>query len=75
MLRGVSNPREGSKMPVFLYGPRLVRSSLLYLRCSWKGYSANYLALREFYEVRGARMPPDEVSPVERAQANPETTK
>jgi hypothetical protein len=36
MVRGVSNPREGSKMLTFLFGPRLVCSSLLHLLSSWK---------------------------------------
>ena len=36
MLRGVSNPREGSKILMFLFGSRLVCSSLLHLRSSWK---------------------------------------
>ena len=51
MLRGVSNPREGSKIITFLYRPRLVCSSFLNLLCSWKDNSANYFALTEFYEV------------------------
>ena len=39
MVRGVSNPCEGSKMLTFLYRPRLVCSSLLHLLRSWKGCS------------------------------------
>jgi hypothetical protein len=35
MLRGVSNPREGSKNLFFLFRPRVVCSSLLHLRSSW----------------------------------------
>jgi hypothetical protein len=34
MVRGVSNPREGSEILTFLFGPRLVCSSLLHLRGS-----------------------------------------
>ncbi len=45
MVRGVSNPREGSKMLTFLYRPRLVCSSLIR---SWKVNFANYVALRTF---------------------------
>jgi hypothetical protein len=33
-VRGVSNPREGSKILTFLFRPRLVYSSLLHLRTS-----------------------------------------
>jgi hypothetical protein len=32
--KGVSNPREDSKILFFLFRPRLVRSSLLHLRSS-----------------------------------------
>ena len=49
--QGVSNPPEGSKILMFLFRPRLVCSSLLHLRCSWKECSANYFALMEFSEV------------------------
>ena len=45
MIRSVSNPREGSKMLTFLFRPRLVCSTLLDLRSSWKANSANYFAL------------------------------
>jgi hypothetical protein len=34
MIRGVSNPREGSKILSFLFRPRLVCNSLLHLRSS-----------------------------------------
>jgi len=34
MLRGVSDPREGSKILFFLFEPRQVCSSLLHLRSS-----------------------------------------
>ena len=51
MLRGVSNPREGSKILTFLFGPRLVCSSLLHLLSSWKVNTANYFALCAFSEV------------------------
>jgi hypothetical protein len=44
MLRGVSNPREGSKILTFLYRPRLECSS-------WKVNSMNF-ARTEFSEVR-----------------------
>jgi hypothetical protein len=42
MLRGVSNACEGSKILSFLYQPRLVCSSPLHLRTSWKVNSANF---------------------------------
>ena len=51
MLRGVSNPREASKILSFLLRPRLVCSSLLHLRRSGKVDSANYFALTAFLEV------------------------
>ena len=51
MVRGVSNPREGSKILTFLFRPRLVCSSLLHLRSSWKEDSANYFASTVFSEV------------------------
>jgi hypothetical protein len=35
----------------FLFGPRLVYSSLLHLRISWKVNCANF-RFTEFYEVR-----------------------
>jgi hypothetical protein len=50
LVRGVSSPREGSKILSFLYRPRLVCSSLLHLRSSWKVNSADF-AITEFYEV------------------------
>ena len=50
MLRGVSNPCEGSKIRTFLFRSRLVCSSLLHLRCSGKVDSPNYLALCAFSE-------------------------
>jgi hypothetical protein len=51
MSRGVSNPREGSKILTFLFQPRVVCSSLLHLRSSWKVNSANYFALCAFSDV------------------------
>ena len=51
MLRGVSNPREGSKILSVLFRPRLVCSSFLHLRSSWKGNSAKF-AVTEFSGVR-----------------------
>jgi hypothetical protein len=36
MLRGVSNPGEGSEILSFPFRPRLVCSSLLHLRSSWR---------------------------------------
>jgi hypothetical protein len=42
MVRGVSHPCEGSKMLSFLFRPRVVCSSLLYLRSSWKVNCANF---------------------------------
>jgi len=45
LVRGVSNPREGSKILTFLFRSRMVCSSLLR---SWKVNIANNSALREF---------------------------
>jgi len=42
MLRGVSYPYEGSKILGLLFRPRLVSSSLLHLRSSWKGFSPKF---------------------------------
>jgi hypothetical protein len=42
MLRGVSNPGEGSEILSFLFRSRLVYSSLLHLRSSWKEDSPNF---------------------------------
>ena len=42
MVRGVSNAREGPEILTFLFGSRLVCSSLLHLLCSWKVDSANF---------------------------------
>jgi hypothetical protein len=50
-LRGVSKPPEGSQILSFLFGPRLVCSSLLHLRSSWKVNCASYFALSAFSEV------------------------
>jgi hypothetical protein len=50
MVRRVSNAFEGSKILFFLFRPRQVCSSLLHLRSSWKGCSANF-RFTEFYEV------------------------
>ena len=47
MVRGMSNPRESSKILTFLFGPRLRCSSLLHLRCSEKMNCANF-AITEF---------------------------
>jgi hypothetical protein len=58
MVRGVSNPREGSEVLTFLFRTRLVCSSLLQLIGSWKVNCANF-ALTEFSEVL--------VAPVRRA--------
>jgi hypothetical protein len=51
LVRGVSNACEGSKILTFPFRPRLMCSSLLHLRSSWKGCSANF-ALTAFFEVR-----------------------
>ena len=51
MVRGMSNPPEGSKILMFLFRHLLVCGSLLHLRSSWKECSANYFALMEFSEV------------------------
>jgi hypothetical protein len=48
MLRGVSNPRKGSKILFSLSRFRLVYNPLLDLLSSWKGSSANYFVLTEF---------------------------
>src|SRR5215207_9126134 len=53
MVRGVSNPRGGSKMLSFLYQPRLVCSSPLHLRSAWTVNSAKLdFRFTEFSEVR-----------------------
>ena len=52
LVRGVSNPREGSKILTFLVRSSLVCSSPLHLRSSWKANSANYFAMTESLEVR-----------------------
>ncbi len=52
MIRGVSNPREGSKILSFLFRSRVVCSSLLHLLLSCKVNPANYFALCAFSEVR-----------------------
>ena len=54
MLRGVSNPREGSKILFFLFRPPLDCGSLLYLRSSWKVNCANF-RFTAFSEVRQER--------------------
>jgi hypothetical protein len=56
MVRGVSNPREGSKILSFLIRPRLVCSSLLHLRSSWMVNSANFAftVLRSSFTSRAA---------------------
>jgi hypothetical protein len=48
MLRGVSIPREGSKIVTLLFRPRLMCSPLLLLRRSEKVSPANYFAMTEF---------------------------
>jgi hypothetical protein len=50
MLRGVSNPCEGSKILFVLFRPRLVCSSLLHLRSAWNVNSQKF-ALRGFSAV------------------------
>jgi hypothetical protein len=50
LVRGVSNPREGSKILFFLFRPRLVCYSLLHLRRSGKVNSSNF-ACMEFSDV------------------------
>ena len=42
MVRGVSDPGEGSKILSFLYRPRLVCNSLLHLRSLWKGCAPKF---------------------------------
>ena len=56
MLRGVSSPSEGSKILSFVFRPRLVYSSLLHLRTSWKENSANFAftVLRSSFTSRAA---------------------
>jgi hypothetical protein len=44
MVRGVSEPREGSKILTFLSRPRQVCSSLLHLRSAWKVHSPKFAA-------------------------------
>jgi hypothetical protein len=48
MVRGLTNPREGQKILTFLFGPRVVCSSLLHLRSSWKVNCGTYFTLTEF---------------------------
>ena len=43
IVRGVSNACEGSKILSFLFRPRLVCSSLLHLRSSWKVNSQKFV--------------------------------
>ena len=43
MLRGVSNPGEGSEILSFLFRSRLVYSSLLHLRSSWTLYPRKFV--------------------------------
>ena len=50
LVRGVSDLCEGSEVLTFLFGPRVVYSSLLHLRSSWKDNSANYFAMTELSE-------------------------
>jgi hypothetical protein len=45
LVRGVSNAREGSKIPTFLFRSRVMCSSFLHLRSSWNVNSANYFAV------------------------------
>ena len=42
-IKGVSNPREGSVILIFHFRPRLVCSSLLHCRSSWKGSSGKFV--------------------------------
>jgi hypothetical protein len=42
MVRGMSKPREASKIRTFLFRPRLVCSPLLHLQSSWKVHSAKF---------------------------------
>jgi hypothetical protein len=51
MVRGVSNPHEGSRILFFLFRSPLDYDSLLQLRSSCKVNSANYFALCVFSEV------------------------
>jgi hypothetical protein len=56
MVRGVSNPREGSKILSFLFRPRLVYSWPLHLRNSWKVNSLrSSLAISEPRHVAAAK--------------------
>jgi hypothetical protein len=48
MVRGVSSPREGSKILTLLFRSRVVCSPLLHFRRLGKVTSANYFALTEF---------------------------
>jgi hypothetical protein len=49
MVRGVSDPREGSKTITFLYRPRLMCSALLHSPKLGEGeFCENYFALTEF---------------------------
>jgi hypothetical protein len=44
MDRGVSNAWKGSKILLFLFRSRLMRSLFLHLRSSWKGNYAKFSA-------------------------------
>jgi hypothetical protein len=50
LVRGMSDPREGSKILTFLFRSRLVCSLLLHLQSLGKGRTANF-TLTEFSEV------------------------
>jgi hypothetical protein len=56
LVRGVSSPREGSKILSFLFRPLLACSSLLHLRCSGKVNCANF-RFTAFSEVQGSSGP------------------
>ena len=44
MLRGMSDPREGSKILTFPFRPRLVCSSFVHLRSAWKVISQKFVS-------------------------------
>jgi hypothetical protein len=57
VVRGVSSPREGSKILTFLFGPRLVCSLLLDLHSSWKVNSPRSLCCDYFVTRRVPSLP------------------
>jgi hypothetical protein len=66
MLRGVSDPREGSKVLTFLFRSRRVYNSLLHLLSSWMGRSPEFGSSRSTNHERIICL-----APVDRPKAMP----